>query len=130
MNPVHHGCFTPPAAASRRWVTSRDGVRLNVEMHGPQDTREPTVVLIHGNTCSIPFWAPVIRALRGELRIVLECHTCFDWLMPVMDEFRHRWPEVEVDLVAGFHADPLRLLADGKAVRDIARTFNVHETKR
>jgi LysR family transcriptional regulator for metE and metH len=52
---------------------------------------------------------------RGELRIVLECHTCFDWLMPVMDEFRQRWPEVEVDLVAGFHADPLRLLLDGKA---------------
>jgi len=51
----------------------------------------------------------------GELRIVLECHTCFDWLMPVMDEFRRRWPEVEVDLVAGFHADPLRLLTDGKA---------------
>lgn len=52
---------------------------------------------------------------RGELRIVLECHTCFDWLMPVMDEFRKRWPEVEVDLVAGFHADPLALLADGRA---------------
>lgn len=52
---------------------------------------------------------------RGELRIVLECHTCFDWLMPVMDEFRRRWPEVEVDLVAGFHADPMRLIAEGKA---------------
>ena len=37
----------------------------------------------------------------GELRIALECHTCFDWLMPVMDDFRRRWPEVEVDLVAG-----------------------------
>ena len=52
---------------------------------------------------------------RGELRIALECHTCFDWLMPVMDEFRRRWPEVEVDLVAGFHPDPLALLGDGKA---------------
>ncbi|MDT6961836.1 MULTISPECIES: LysR family transcriptional regulator [unclassified Cupriavidus] len=52
---------------------------------------------------------------RGELRVVLECHTCFDWLMPVMDEFRRRWPEVEIDLVAGFHADPLALLAQGKA---------------
>jgi LysR family transcriptional regulator, regulator for metE and metH len=51
----------------------------------------------------------------GELRVVLECHTCFDWLMPVMDEFRRRWPEVEVDLVAGFHSDPLQLLRDGKA---------------
>jgi LysR family transcriptional regulator for metE and metH len=52
---------------------------------------------------------------RGELRIVLECHTCFDWLMPVMDEFRRRWPEVEVDLVAGFHPDPLALVREGKA---------------
>jgi len=52
---------------------------------------------------------------RGELRIALECHTCFDWLMPVMDEFRRRWSEVEVDLVAGFHPDPLALLTDGKA---------------
>jgi LysR family transcriptional regulator for metE and metH len=51
----------------------------------------------------------------GELRIALECHTCFDWLMPVMHAFRQRWPEVEVDLVAGFHADPLALLKEGKA---------------
>jgi LysR family transcriptional regulator for metE and metH len=51
----------------------------------------------------------------GELRIVLECHTCFDWLMPVMDDFRRRWPEVEVDLVAGFHSDPFRLLREGEA---------------
>ena len=52
---------------------------------------------------------------RGELRIALECHTCFDWLMPVTGEFRRRWPEVEVDLVAGFHPDPLALIAGGKA---------------
>ncbi len=52
---------------------------------------------------------------RGELRIALECHTCFDWLMPVMDEFRRRWPEVEVDLVSGFHSDPVGLLKSEKA---------------
>ncbi|MGH8667438.1 MAG: LysR family transcriptional regulator [Burkholderiales bacterium] len=51
----------------------------------------------------------------GELRIALECHTCFDWLLPVMNEFRRRWPEVEVDLVAGFHSDPLKLLQTGQA---------------
>jgi LysR family transcriptional regulator for metE and metH len=53
--------------------------------------------------------------VRGELRIALECHTCFDWLMPVMDEFRRRWAEVEVDLVAGFHPNPIELLSAGKA---------------
>lgn len=51
----------------------------------------------------------------GELRIALECHTCFDWLMPVMDEFRRRWPEVEIDLVAGFHPYPMQLMNEGKA---------------
>jgi LysR family transcriptional regulator, regulator for metE and metH len=51
----------------------------------------------------------------GQLRVVLECHTCFDWLMPVMDEFRRRWPEVEIDLVSGFHSDPARLLRTNKA---------------
>ncbi|SMG56211.1 LysR family transcriptional regulator [Paraburkholderia susongensis] len=72
------------------------------EMTAALSTAERDLVRLKGDT-------------RGELRIVLECHTCFDWLMPVMDEFRRRWPEVEVDLVAGFHADPLRLLSDGKA---------------
>jgi len=51
----------------------------------------------------------------GKLRIVLECHTCFDWLMPVMDRFRRNWPEVELDLVSGFHPDPLELLLADRA---------------
>ena len=52
---------------------------------------------------------------HGQLRVALECHTCFDWLMPVMDEFRQRWPEVEIDLVSGFHSDPVELLRSGQA---------------
>ncbi|MGO4381086.1 LysR substrate-binding domain-containing protein [Pseudoduganella sp. RAF53_2] len=51
----------------------------------------------------------------GQLRVALECHTCFDWLMPVMDEFRMRWPEVEIDLVSGFHSEPSDLLRSGNA---------------
>jgi len=52
---------------------------------------------------------------KGQLRVALECHTCFDWLMPVMDEFRQRWPEVEIDLVSGFHSNPAELLRSGEA---------------
>ncbi len=46
---------------------------------------------------------------------LLECHTCFDWLTPVIDAFRRTWPEVELDLVAGFHSDPWGLIKEGKA---------------
>ena len=51
----------------------------------------------------------------GTLRIVVECHTCFDWLMPAMDVFRQRWPEVELDIVSGFHPDPVSLLLQNRA---------------
>lgn len=54
----------------------------------------------------------------GQLRIAVECHTCFDWLMPAMDQFRQHWPEVELDIVSGFHADPVQLLYEDRA--DIA----------
>ena len=45
----------------------------------------------------------------GQLRIAVECHTCFDWLMPAMDEFRQHWSLVELDIVSGFHTDPVGL---------------------
>lgn len=51
----------------------------------------------------------------GELRIAIECHSCFDWLMPAMDVFREKWPAVEMDLVSGFHPDPVGLIKEGKA---------------
>ena len=51
----------------------------------------------------------------GQLRIAVECHTCFDGLMPAMDAFRSRWPEVELDIVSGFHADPVGLLHQDRA---------------
>jgi len=59
--------------------------------------------------------ARIIQGQAGKLRIAVECHTCFEWLMPAMDEFRNNWPEVELDLVSGFHADPLALLHEDRA---------------
>lgn len=55
------------------------------------------------------------QGVAGQLRIAVECHTCFDWLMPAMDVFRGRWPEVELDIVSGFQADPVGLLYEHKA---------------
>jgi LysR family transcriptional regulator for metE and metH len=45
------------------------------------------------------------RALRsgrsGRLHIAIECHACFDWLFPVLEQFRRAWPEVDVDIRPG-----------------------------
>lgn len=57
----------------------------------------------------------IAQGQAGELRIAVECHSCFDWLMPSMDAFREHWPQVEQDLVSGFHADPVGLLAENRA---------------
>lgn len=51
----------------------------------------------------------------GELRIAVECHTCFDWLMPAMDSFRQNWALVELDIVSGFHTDTVGLLLSHRA---------------
>ncbi|MGH8443979.1 MAG: LysR family transcriptional regulator [Solimonas sp.] len=54
-----------------------------------------------------------VSGRSGELRVAIECHTCFDWLMPAMDTFREHWPEVELDLVSGFHTEPIALVEQG-----------------
>lgn len=59
--------------------------------------------------------ARLTAGTAGQLRIAVECHTCFDWLMPAMDAFRTRWPEVEMDIVSGFHVDPVGLIHSGRA---------------
>ena len=49
----------------------------------------------------------------GRLYIAIECHSCYQWLMPSVDEFRSAWPEVELDLVSGFSFAPLPALERG-----------------
>lgn len=49
----------------------------------------------------------------GRLNISIDCHSCFDWLMPTIDHFRQHWPEVEMDLSSGFTFQPLPALARG-----------------
>lgn len=49
----------------------------------------------------------------GRLHIAIECHSCFDWLMPTMDAFRDNWPEVEMDILTSVSFAPLPALARG-----------------
>lgn len=47
----------------------------------------------------------------GRLHIAIECHACFEWLFPVLELFRHAWPEVDVDIRPGLAFDALPALA-------------------
>lgn len=49
----------------------------------------------------------------GRLHMAIECHSCYQWLMPTIDQFRNNWPEVEMDLASGFNFAPLPALARG-----------------
>jgi LysR family transcriptional regulator, regulator for metE and metH len=54
------------------------------------------------------------RALRsgksGRLHIAIECHACFDWLLPVLEAFRVAWPEVDVDIRPGLQFEAMPAL--------------------
>lgn len=49
-------------------AVSADGARIHVETYGPEGA--PAVVLAHGWTCSIAFWAEQIRALAADHRVI------------------------------------------------------------
>ncbi|MEW6353525.1 MAG: LysR substrate-binding domain-containing protein [Pseudomonadota bacterium] len=70
--------------------------------------------------------AQLVSGQGGRLHIALECHSCFEWLMPSMDAFRARRPEVKMDLSAGFNFDALPALLKGDV--DLVITSDATET--
>ena len=54
------------------------------------------------------------RSLRsgrsGRMHIAIECHACFEWLFPVLEEFRKAWPDVDVDIRPGLAFDAIPAL--------------------
>lgn len=49
----------------------------------------------------------------GRLFMAIECHSCFDWLLPAIEAFRDAWPDVELDLSSAFGFEPLPALVRG-----------------
>ncbi len=55
----------------------------------------------------------VSRLAQGRgarLHLALECHSCFEWLLPALATLREAWPELDVDLRLGPRFDPLPAL--------------------
>ena len=45
----------------------------------------------------------------GRIIMAIECHSCFEWLLPAIDAYRNEWSDVELDISSGFHFAPCRL---------------------
>ncbi|WP_419537271.1 LysR family transcriptional regulator [Endozoicomonas sp.] len=50
----------------------------------------------------------------GRLHIAIECHSCYQWLMPTISEYRKHWAEVEMDFSTAFNFAPLPALSRGE----------------
>ena len=55
-------------------------------------------------------FAAVRTGRAGRLHIAIECHACFEWLFPVLEQFRRLWPEVDVDIRPGLQFQALPAL--------------------
>jgi LysR family transcriptional regulator for metE and metH len=57
----------------------------------------------------------VIQGRVGRMHIAMECHACFNWLLPALDAFRHQWPQIDIDIRAGLAFTALPALVRGEA---------------
>jgi len=55
-------------------------------------------------------FAGLVKGRAGRMHIAIECHACFEWLLPVLEAFRKAWPDVDVDIRPGLAFDALPAL--------------------
>ncbi|NTS77837.1 LysR family transcriptional regulator [Catenovulum sp. SM1970] len=51
---------------------------------------------------------------KGRLRLAIECHSCFQWLMPAISQFKQRWPLVDVTFNNDYMFEAMPGLDEGK----------------
>jgi LysR family transcriptional regulator, regulator for metE and metH len=56
----------------------------------------------------------LLHGEAGRLFMAIECHSCFNWLMPTIETYRNQWPAIELDFSSGFTFEPLPALAQGE----------------
>jgi LysR family transcriptional regulator for metE and metH len=65
---------------------------------------------VHGTELDV---ARLAGGESGRIYMAIECHSCFEWLLPAINEYREHWSDVEMDIASGFHFEPLPALARG-----------------
>jgi LysR family transcriptional regulator for metE and metH len=52
------------------------------------------------------------RGTRGTLRIGMECHPCYQWLLKVVSQYLPQWPDIDVDVKQKFRFGGIGALQD------------------
>ncbi len=47
---------------------------------------------------------------QGRLLMGVDCHTCFEWLLPMLRHYQAKWPNVDLDILNSFGDQPLKKL--------------------
>jgi LysR family transcriptional regulator for metE and metH len=61
----------------------------------------------------------------SQLRLSVECHACFHWLLPTIKEFNNFWPDIKVDYERGFSYDAIPDLLEEEL--DLVLTSDLRE---
>lgn len=56
----------------------------------------------------------IVHGQTGRIIFSSECHSCFDWLMPLLNQYRQQYPDVDLDFASGFEANPHELLQNAE----------------
>lgn len=56
----------------------------------------------------------IVHGQTGRIIFSSECHSCFDWLMPLLNQYRMQYPDVDLDFASGFESNPHELLQLGE----------------
>ena len=64
-------------------------------------------------------------ALSTQLRLTVECHACFHWLLPAVKAFRMQWPEVTLSLASEIEHHALEAMISNEL--DLVLTTDVRQ---
>lgn len=102
-------------------IESRLGLSLFVRKSRPLRLTAAGERLLETAHSVLPIMSSTERDLQrfaggeaGRLHIAIECHSCFDWLMPAINQYRNHWKDVELDLSTAFNFVPLPALQKGR----------------
>lgn len=108
-------------------LEQRLGFRLFVRKSQPLRFTPQGEILLQLANQVLPQIASALQSCnepqQTRLRIAIECHSCIQWLTPALENFRQRWPQVEMDFKSGVTFDPQPSLQQGEL--DLVMTSDI-----